>query len=456
MIELFELTKTIAITLVTLGVLVSFHEFGHFWVARRCGVKVLCFSIGFGPKLFTRKDKDGTEYAVSLIPLGGYVKMLGEQDDDYNESEADLAFNRKSVYKRMAIVAAGPIANFLLAIAVFWVVYLLGVTKVAPIVGEVVEQSPAQKAGITAQQEILAVDGELTPSWRDVTMALLNRVGETGEIELTAKYPDSDISYGYQLPIQDWHGGGNTEPDLLGSLGLKPFYPKVLPVIEQVLPNSAAEKAGLQKDDKLIAADGLAMADWESWVKYIKARPGQVISLKVERNGGYITTSITPNTLETKTGERYGQAGVSPQMEPWPDSMIRKLEYNVFTAIGPAIQETWELSVFTLESVKKMIVGLISPKNLSGPITIAKVASSSADYGLQSYLGFLALLSISLGVLNLLPIPVLDGGHLLFYVIEWIKGSPVSERVQGVALQLGMSLVLCIMVFAIYNDFSRL
>jgi regulator of sigma E protease len=456
MSEALELLRTIVITVVTLGVLVSIHEFGHFWVARKCGVKVLRFCIGFGQPLWKRIGKDGTEYVIAAIPLGGYVKMLGEQDEDFNSNEAHLAFSQKSVWQRMAIVVAGPLANFLLAIFAFWLVFMAGVTKVAPVVGEVLVGGPAEKAGFVSGQEIVSVDGTKTDSWKDVSMALLARVGETGVLRFTVKYPDSDITYDNDLAISEWQGGDAPNPDFIDALGITPFYPDILPIVAGVLPGSPAEKAGLEVGDYLLEADGLAVEQWQDWVDYVKARAGVEVALLVRRGSEHVRLLVTPERKEAKDGTVYGLVGVQAQAAEWPKGMLREVSYSPWGAMQTAVLETWRLSVFTLDSVKKMLLGLISPKNLSGPITIAKVASSSASYGFQSYLGFLALLSISLGVLNLLPIPVLDGGHLLFYIIEVVKGSPVSDKVQAAALQMGMSIVLVIMLFALYNDFSRL
>lgn len=449
-----ETLQTIFITLVTLGILVSFHEFGHFWVARRCGVKVLCFSIGFGPSIWQRTGKDGTCYQIAAIPLGGYVKMLGHDDESVAEHEKHLAFSHKSIKQRFAIVAAGPLANFLLAIVVFYCVLVSGTTEVAAVIGEVKADSPAAQAQLQAGDEIVAVDGEPSLSWRQVNMALLQRIGETGRIELSVRQAANDFIQNKSLNVQRWQSDAEN-PDLLDSLGIVPFAPLIEPVIAKVQAGSAAERAGLQAGDRLIAIDQQALADWQQWVEQIKANPARTLSLSIERDQNIITVILTPDTKTDAEGNSYGLAGVYAVTPQWPDDMLRQVKYGVLDAFPAAVERTWELSVFTLVSIKKMIQGLISPKNLSGPITIAKVAASSAKYGLESYLSFLALLSISLGVLNLLPIPVLDGGHLAFYIIEAIKGSPVSQAVQAGAYQVGMVLVLSLMIFALYNDFTR-
>lgn len=440
---------------VTLGVLVTIHEFGHFWVARRCDVKVLRFSVGFGKPLFSWHDRSGTEYAVAAIPLGGYVKMLDEREGEVAEHELHRAFNRKPVLQRIAIVSAGPIANFLLAIAVYWALFVSGVTGVVPIIGAVTPGSIAEQAGLEEGQEVVSVDGVETPTWSALSMQLLDRIGESGPIEFAVRYPGSDLVYHSGAQLQNWLAGAE-EPDLLAGIGIMPFRPLVEARIDQVVPDSPAAQAGLLHGDLIVAADGHPIADWEEWVDWVRARPEQQIKLQFERDGVPLNAVITPLRIEAEDGTAIGQVGVSVLYPELPPDMIRRHEYGLLAAWVPALQKTWQLTAFSLDSLKKMLMGLISPKNLSGPITIAKVAGASAKSGLESYLGFLALLSVSLGVLNLLPIPVLDGGHLLFYVVELVKGSPVAERIQTLGYQVGFSLILGIMLLALYNDISRL
>lgn len=446
--------QTILITLLTLGVLVSFHEFGHFWVARRCGVRVLCFSIGFGPAIWQRTGKDGTVYQIAAIPLGGYVKMYGDGEEEISEADKELAFNHKSVKQRFAIVAAGPIANFLLAIAAYYFIFLSGSTEIAAIVGKVEAGSSAAVAQLQPGEEIVAVDGEPSVSWQQVNMALLQRIGESGSISLSVKYPETELVFEKHLGIDRWLAD-EEQPNLLKSLGISPFTPEIKPVVGKVMPNSAAAKAGLEAGDELLAIDSVTIADWMQWVEQVRASPGKPLALLLRRGEAEVLVTLTPQLKRDKDGTEYGLAGVQVEAPEWPESMQRTLVYGPVDGLLAAVNKTWQLSVFTLESIKKMLLGLISPKNLSGPITIAKVAASSAKYGLESYLSFLALLSISLGVLNLLPIPVLDGGHLAFYLIEAVKGSPLSQTVQAAAFQIGTVLVLSLMMFALYNDFTR-
>ena len=449
-----DLIYTILVTLLTLAVLVAVHEYGHFWVARRCGVKVLRFCIGFGKPLWSRTDSQGTEWAVAAIPLGGYVKMLDEREAPVDSAEQHLAFNRKPVLQRIAVVAAGPLANFLLAIVAFWGLYLSGESGYAPVIGEVSANSVAEVAGLEPGQEIVAVDGQETPTWQALSFRLLDRIGDTGTISFAVKYPDSDVVYESEAVIERWLSE-QEEPDLYGGLGISLYRPAVLPIAGEIVPAGPAERAGMESGDTVISADGIAMPLWSDWVNYVRARPGESISVEVERGLQRLVLNLTPDRV-TENGESFGRVGMSVELPSMPPEMLRQFQRGPLESLGAGLQRTSDLVVFTLESIKKMIQGLISPKNLSGPITIAKVATASAESGLESYISFLALLSISLGVLNLLPIPVLDGGHLLYYTLELLAGRPVPEKIQALGYQVGMFLVLGIMMVALFNDFSRL
>jgi regulator of sigma E protease len=450
-----DLLYTIAVALVTIGVLVTIHEFGHFWVARRCGVRVLRFSVGFGRPLWRHQGRDGTEYVVAAIPLGGYVKMLDEREAPVDEAELSGAFNRKPVTQRIAIVAAGPLANFLLAIGAYWLLYSVGVSGVAPVIGAVEPESIAARAGLEPKQEIVAVDGIETPTRQAVMMQLLHRLGESGEIEFEVRYPGSVEVYQSRAAISDWLRG-EEEPDLLGGLGMRFWQPPVVPLIDEVLADSPAQRAGLESGDLLRRVDGSEVDSWEDWVAVVRDNPGEELEIAFEREGRLQTAWITPERQVDGNGEAFGRVGVSVQLPEWPEEYRRVHRQAPWLAWQPALEQSWTVTVFTLQSIQKMIAGLISPKNLSGPITIAKVASDSAKSGFEAYVSFLALLSISLGVLNLLPIPVLDGGHLMYYLVELVKGSPVSERVQMVGYQIGLVVLLGVMVLAFYNDLTRL
>ncbi|WLH31325.1 sigma E protease regulator RseP [Pseudomonas canadensis] len=441
-------------TLVALGVLVTFHEFGHFWVARRCGVKVLRFSVGFGMPLVRWHDRRGTEFVIAAIPLGGYVKMLDEREGEVPADQLDQSFNRKTVRQRIAIVAAGPIANFLLAMVFFWVLAMLGSQQVRPVIGAVEPDSIAAKAGLVAGQEIVSIDGEPTTGWGAVNLQLVRRLGESGIVNVVVREQDSTSETPRELALDHWLKGAD-EPDPIKSLGIRPWRPALPPVLAELDPKGPAQAAGLKTGDRLLALDGQALGDWQQVVDLVRVRPDTKIVLKVERDGAQIDVPVTLSVRgEAKAAGGYLGAGV--KAVDWPPSMVREVSYGPLAAIGEGAKRTWTMSVLTLESLKKMLFGELSVKNLSGPITIAKVAGASAQSGVADFLNFLAYLSISLGVLNLLPIPVLDGGHLLFYLVEWVRGRPLSDRVQGWGIQIGISLVVGVMLLALVNDLGRL
>lgn len=448
------LIQTVIWFLVALVILVAVHEFGHFYVARRCGVKVLRFSIGFGKILWRRHDRQGTEYALAAIPLGGYVKMLDEREGEVPEEERHRAFNRKNVWQRIAVVAAGPVANFILAVLLFWLLMIPGTREPIPIIGDVETGSIAAEAGLESGQEILSVDGEPTPTWQALHQQLLRRLGESGTISFRVKYPESDLQYMSEARLEGWLKGME-EPDPVSGLGLTLDRPTGKPIVGQVVPESPAERAGLQSGDRVLSADGQPMPDWTTWVEYVRERPDEEIQLTVERDGVERSLSVTPEAVE-EAGERFGRVGVGFQPQAWPEDRVREYRYGPVESFVAGVDRTWETAGFVLLSVKKLIVGEISTKNLSGPITIAKVAGDSAQSGWKSFVGFVALLSIFLGVFNLLPIPVLDGGHLMYYFIEVVKGSPVSERAQQIGYQVGLVMVVGLMFLALYNDIMRL
>ncbi|PXX66230.1 site-2 protease. Metallo peptidase. MEROPS family M50B [Pseudomonas sp. LAMO17WK12:I10] len=441
-------------TLIALGVLVTFHEFGHFWVARRCGVKVLRFSVGFGMPLLRWHDRQGTEFVIAAIPLGGYVKMLDEREGEVPVDQLDQSFNRKSVRQRIAIVAAGPVANFLLALVFFWGLAMLGTEQVRPVIGSVEAGSIAAKAGLSSGQEIVAIDGEPTVGWSAVNLQLVRRLGESGTLQLLVREQGSTADSPRELVLDNWLKGTD-EPDPIRSLGIRPWRPELAPVLAELDPKGPAQAAGLKTGDRLLALDGQALTDWQQVVDWVRVRPDTKIVLRVERDGAQIDV---PVTLAARGKEKVasGYLGAGVKAVDWPPEMLREVSYGPLAAIGEGARRTWTMSVLTLDSLKKMLFGELSVKNLSGPITIAKVAGASAQSGVADFLNFLAYLSISLGVLNLLPIPVLDGGHLLFYLIEWARGRPLSDRVQGWGIQIGISLVVGVMLLALVNDLGRL
>lgn len=441
--------------LVAILVLVTVHEFGHFYVARRCGVKVLRFSIGFGKVLLSRRDKHGTEFAISAIPLGGYVKMLDEREAAVDEADKPFAFNNKSIGQRIAVVLAGPVANLILAVLIFWLLLVVsGERGIAPVIGEVIPGSVAEAANLEEGQEIVQVDGVATRSWQQVQKQLLRRLGESGTLSLTVSYPGSELRYQSEVILDGWLRGAE-DPQPLAGLGVKPYIPEVPAIVGQVLEASPAQRAGLQAGDEIVQAGVTPINSAQDWIDFVKARPEQTFEVLIERQGERIGLSITPEKV-TENGEVFGRVGMGFAPYEWPAEFIRHWEYSPVEGFIAAVDRTWETSAFVLMSVKKLIFGEISTKNLSGAITIAKVAGSEAENGWRSFLRFLAALSVMLGVFNLLPIPVLDGGHLMYYLAELVRGKPVSEKVQMVGYQIGLVLVIGLTVLALYNDIMRL
>lgn len=450
-----DLLQTILATIVTLGLLVTVHEYGHFWVARRCGVKVLRFSVGFGKALYTKVDRHGTEFTIAAIPLGGFVKMLDEREGPVADEELSQAFNRKPVGQRIAIVVAGPAANFLFAIFAYWLMFMTGTTSVAPVVGQVASDSLAAKAGLQAQHEILSVDGVTTTSWQKVSMQLLNHVGDSDVIELEVSPFAKNSPQSLSIPLQNWLAETET-PDVLGGLGIKPFRPVVPALVSQVVAGSAADVARLQPQDLVLSVDGTPVRVWSELVDYVQKRPGEKVLLEIERAGNNLFQTVILGTHTDDEGRITGRLGVAVQPPEWPEEMRRDSKRSLPVAFGEALQQTWDMTVLILVSIKKMLTGLISIKNLSGPITIAQVAGDSVEHGLETFLSFLAYLSISLGVINILPIPMLDGGHLMYYLAELVRGKPVPEKVQMLGLRIGIGIIMTLMFFALYNDFMRL
>lgn len=439
---------------VAVMVLVPIHEFGHFYVARLCGVKVLRYSIGFGKILLRWRDKQGTEFALAAIPLGGYVKMLDEREGDVPSAELERTFNRKTVWQRIAIVLAGPVANFLLAIVFFWVVLLGGERDLVPVVGKVNAGSIAAHAGLDAGQEIIAVDGVPTPTRQALYQQLLRRLGESGVMSFSLRYPESELVYQSEVVLDKWLRGTES-PDPLAGLGFSLFVPESPAVAAEILPDSPAQRAGMQPGDQILSVNGEIVANAEVWIDYVRPRAGEILAIEIKRQEQVISLSLTPESI-VENGVSYGRVGMSMAMQPWPEEMLRDYHYTLAGAFMASLEKTWKTSEFVLLSIKKLLVGEISTKNLSGPVSIAKVAGSSAQGGWKSFIAFLAMLSIFLGVFNLLPIPVLDGGHLLYYLIEVIKGRPVSEKAQMFGYQVGLFLVVGLSVVALYNDIMRL
>ncbi|CAA6826069.1 MAG: Membrane-associated zinc metalloprotease [uncultured Thiotrichaceae bacterium] len=442
--------------LVTIGILVTVHEFGHYWVARKLGVKVLRFSIGFGKPLWKRvSGEDQTEYVVAALPLGGYVKMLDEREGEVAEEELHRAFNRQSVWTRIAVVAAGPIANFILAIFIYALMFGTGVPAMQPFV-HANDNTPAQVAGFEAGDKILSINELPVATWEEARMLLLEEYLNSPQLTILVETPQGqqaerilNLSNAQLL---------KEEGDFLKESGLQFWSPEYGVRLGGLSPGGAAEAAGLKPGDTILAIDGQKMERADAFVGYVQARAGQPIDFKVQRDDGTTNVLVTPAPVLVD-GKEVGRIG-SGVGEFVPAHVLDKLKFT--QSFGPVdsltrgVERTWQMSVVTLKLMGRMLTGEVSLKNISGPITIARFSGETVMAGLPYYLGFLAIISISLGILNLLPIPMLDGGHLLYYIIEIIKGSPVSERVEEYGFRFGMALVACIMVLALYNDFMRL
>ncbi|MFZ4537909.1 RIP metalloprotease RseP [Propionivibrio sp.] len=438
-----------------LGVLIIAHEYGHYLVARWVGVKVLRFSVGFGRALWSKRiGSDGTEWAIGMFPLGGYVKMLDEREGEVAPEELHRSFNRQSVWRRMAIVAAGPAANLLLAILVYWGLFWYGTEELKPILGTPVAASPAAAAGIENGERVIKVGGELVQSWQDMRWVLLRRAVDQDSIEFEVINPHNEITLRH-LDVSSAREGG-WEGDALSKLGINFYRPMIPPVLGKISPDSAAAAAGLSPGDEILAIDDKPINTWQDVVLTVRSSPGKPMEFEVRRNGEQYVIKITPAMVE-EGGRDIGRIGASVKDTGASRSdMMITVRYGPLSALGKAIYETWDKSVFSLVMIGKMITGEVSWRNISGPVTIADYAGQSAKLGIGYYLKFMALVSISLAVLNLLPIPILDGGHLLYYVVEIIKRGPLSERSMEIGQQIGLALLLMLMAFAFYNDINRL
>lgn len=440
---------------VALGLLILVHELGHYLVARWCGVKVLRFSIGFGKPLIARQyGPDRTEWALAALPLGGYVKMLDEREGEVPAADLHRAFNRQSVWRRFAIVAAGPLANFLLAIALYWGIFVVGSDELRPRVALIEASSPAQVAGVREGDLILAIDDEPVRSWQDLRWVLLRHALDSRQVVLRVRTLDEVET----LRTLDLRGVeiDDGSVDLIAQIGLRPWRPFIPAVIGRVVPGGVADRAGVRPGDTVVAIDGAAVDSWSDMVAKVREAAGREQVFVLARDGVSLQLAMVPEEAN-EGGQRFGRIGVGVA-EPVQGglSMFAEVRYGVGEGLAKAVRQTWETSVLSLQMIGRMITGEVSWKNLSGPVTIADYAGQSAQLGLGHYIKFLALISISLGVLNLLPIPVLDGGHLLYYVIEIIKGGPVPERVMEIGQQVGLALLIMLMAFAFFNDINRL
>ncbi len=440
--------------LVALGILVTFHEYGHFWVARRLGVKVLRFSVGFGRPLWRRRARDGVEYVVAALPLGGYVKMLDETEGEVPPAERHRAFNRQPLYKRSLIVAAGPAANFLFAVLAYWVVFLVGVEGVKPVVGHVVAGSLAEAAGFRRGDLLVAVDGRPVRSWSEPRMELFERALNQEAVPFTVRTADGRL----ETRVLDFSRLPAREIDsafLERAVGLIGYLPEFPPVAGAVQPGSPAAAAGLAPGDRILAVDGRPVASWQEVVEAVRAAPGRALVLQVQRGGETRELTVVPEAVAADGGA-IGRIGVQVAPVPVPPEMRVRLTYGPLEALGRALHSTWLMSALTVRMLYKMLLLEVSVKNISGPLTIAQYAGHSAQLGLDRFLLFLALVSVSLGVLNLLPIPVLDGGHLLYHAVEAVRGAPLSQEVMLWGQQIGILLLIGLMGLAFYNDLLRL
>lgn len=441
--------------LLALIILITFHEFGHFIVARWCKVKVLRFSLGFGKVLYGFKDKKGTEYALSLIPLGGYVKMLDEGEGYVKPEERHLAFNRKPVWQRIAIVSAGPLFNFLFAFIALFLMFTIGIKSIAPIIAEVKPGSVFSEASVKNNSEILSFADKPIHSWRDFQFAIMPYIGKSnGVVRVNLKDLQNNKPYSVNLPLQNFVIN-SSRPDLLNSLGIVPYIPDIKPEIAKVNPESVAEKAGLKPQDVITKINGVVINNWFTLAKYIKEHPDTWLVIDFERNAKPQSLRVKTDSTKFK-GKNIGVLGISSGKLSIPENYIRTDRQNPITAARIAFIQTFELTKSTFVLIGRLVTGKISVKSLSGPLGIAEGADTSAKGGISYYLLFLAIVSISLGVLNLLPIPILDGGHLLYYLFEIILGRPLSLRMQAFGSYLGLILLVIVMTIAISNDLFRL
>ena len=439
-----------------IGILVTVHEFGHFWVAHKLGVKVLRFSVGFGKPIWSsRRGVDQTEYVLASIPLGGYVKMLDEREGDVDEKEVHRAFNRQKLWVRTAVVLAGPAFNFIFAVLAYWFMFVLGVTGPRPLVGDVTLDSIAYEAGLRNGQEIVQVEQRTTQTWETVIQQIISTALERDQILLTVQSGDAngktitlDLS---TVSIDEMTRGGFFE-----SIGFEPLRPAISPIIGRVESGAPADKAGLISGDLVVRADGEAIRDWAHWVDFIRARAEQPIAVAVRRDGSEVTATLVPEA-RTSSGEVYGRIGAGVQDQPGVfEPYYTRVRYGPLDSVSRAVVKTYDTTVLTLRMIWKMITLEVSLDNLSGPISIAQYAGYTAKLGISKFTEFLAIVSISLGILNLLPIPVLDGGHLMYYFIELFKGKPVSEEVQYLGQRLGIAMLVGLMSLAFYNDLARI
>lgn len=435
------------------GVLTAVHEFGHFWVARRCGIKVLRFSIGFGRPIFAWHDKLGTEYVISILPLGGYLKMLDENEGPVQSNERHMAYNVKSVWMRMAVISAGSIFNILFAVLIYWLIFVNGITSVIPVLGTVPKGSIANIAGLKKGQEIIQVGDQETTTWEQISASLMPYIGEKGFVKFKVKEPVTKTISSYTLDLNEW-AVSNDEGDLLKSLGLEPYDPTP-PIVGRLLPDLPASKSGLIPDDLIISVDGIPTPNRTTLINYIRTKTGTFIDLQVKRDEEIFTITIKPISKLIEGGDEVGFIGIEFLPQPLPQEMLRVNKLGIIDGLVASFVKTKNYIVLTLQFLYKIVVGKVSIQHIAGPISIAKYAGQTALSGLTHFLSFLALISISLGVLNMLPIPMLDGGYFTYYLYELLTGKPVPIKAMVVGKILGIIFLCGLMLLALTNDILR-
>lgn len=444
--------------IVALSILVAIHEYGHFWAARRCGVKVQRFSIGFGKVLFKYTDKLGTEFAIAAIPLGGYVKMLDGRVAPLLPGEEPFAFDKKTVWQRIFIVAAGPIANFLLAVIAFFLMFMIGVESAKPIVKTTLADTPMGVIKSENSFLVTAINDRPVGDWEALNLALVSQIGERDFNITIAAHRNGlrvEPTTTFKVSLHNWEFDPKKE-SLITSLGMLPYTPDVHLEVAELVKGGAGERASLQRGDKLRAVNGVKLSDWQEFVELIQKNANQALQLEIERGTIVSTINLTPDARKTDSGSLQGYIGVAPVVDPYPQEYRVKLQFSPVDAFIKGVEKTAQLTKLTFNTLIKLLTGDISVTNLSGPVAIAKGAGMSADYGIGYFLGFLALISVNLGLMNLIPLPVLDGGHLLYYFAELVIGKPIPERIQEIGFRIGGAILITLMTIAIFNDFNLL
>lgn len=449
---MFEIIRNLGAFIVALGLLVAVHEWGHFIVARKCGVKVLRFSIGFGKPIYKKVTSTGMEFVIAAIPLGGYVRMLDGRVDDVSEEDRAVSFDHQAVWKRFAIVAAGPGINFLFAILISMLVFMIGQDTPKPFIGEIKANSYIAATGAEEGDRFIEIDGQETLTWKSVNIELMSHIGDD-IIPFTVIKPTGKTA-SYQMKMPNW----DYDPDqqsIFESIGFEVYRPKLLKVISDLVPDSPAQKAGLQQNDEIMKLNGTLIEDWGQIQDYVAARANQAVTVEFLRDGELRTVDLVLGERDTPDGKT-GSIGIYPSQETYPETHYFNYQAGPFEALVNGSKETWRLMTLTVQMLGKFVTGDVAVKNLSGPISIAQGAGISASYGIIAFLGFLALISVNLGIINLLPLPMLDGGHLMYFTVEWITGKPVPESVQEIGFRIGGVLLILLMATAIFNDINRI